>query len=182
MNLGTSGRSLAAALSLVVLAGCGGSGRTADDGIVPPCPEVQRARDLSELVRYRPGPSRDLTDVEFEAAIVDFAGSCTTRSDQVALDMIVSIDAARGPAATSTTVNVPYLVAVEGPDGEILNRQVFTLQADFSGNRSQVALADRIELIIPLRTGETGAGYRVWLGMLMTEAELQDAQARRGRR
>ena len=43
---------------------------------VYPCPKLYVLADAGSLVRFKPGPGRDITDILFEGNVADFTGTC----------------------------------------------------------------------------------------------------------
>src|SRR5688572_25720437 len=62
------------------------------------CPRVAVLNELAELVRFRPGPGRDLTDVELEAKFSGLSYGCSYDRQSVNVQVEVEIEMARGPA------------------------------------------------------------------------------------
>ena len=77
---------------------------------VPPpaggCPKVAVLGDLAELVRFRAGGGRDLTDVEFSAKFSSFAFGCRYEKDSVTVEIDVEIDAGRGERPLASACRV----------------------------------------------------------------------------
>lgn len=160
------------ALLLPLLLGACGDG-TIGEKFPPPCPTAGLVRDTADLTRYR-GAGRDITDQVLTARLTGLAGSCRRDgSDTVVTTVRPGIDLVRGPAATSRTVDVAYFVAVL--DGEkILDKQVFTLAAEFPSNTDRLRLTgDEVELRLPVTQKRSAAVYRIQVGFQLTAAELQ---------
>ena len=50
------------------------------------------------MTKFKPGPGRDITDILFEAEIVNFAGDCDYDEGQAEIELSVQIRVERGPA------------------------------------------------------------------------------------
>ncbi len=166
-------------LGLLVSA-CGG-GTSPDDSFAPPCPGAAILRDAADLNRYR-GTGRDLTDLVLQGRITGLGGSCTRDgSDTVATTVSVGIELTRGPAAPGRQAELSYFVAVL--DGErILDKQVFTLRAEFPGNTDKLKLiGDEVELRLPTTPTKSAASYRIQVGFQLSPLELEVNRARPAR-
>jgi len=159
----------AVGLSCLLLTGCG----ALMDDPPGPCPVATQVGDASRLTRFKAG-SGDLSDVVFEVAIENVAYACEYDGDE-AVDMTVTITmvASQGPANLEAVANYDYFVAVATTDREILAREDFSISVPFQGNLKRVKVTETVEPRIPLKQNETGANYRVFVGLAITEAELQ---------
>ncbi len=158
-------RIIGAAL-LVVVAACSGAP-------APPtaCPKVAVLSDLAELVRFRPGPGRDLTDVELEARFSNFAFGCRYDKESVAVEMDIQIEVTRGPAMTANKTAFEYFAAITNPTGEIVAKESFTAELEFKGNSTRVAVADELAQRIPLLDRANGANWTILLGLQLTDEQ-----------
>ena len=168
---------LATAL-LLVLAGCSALGTK----VQPPCPPVLVLKDTAELVRFRPGPGRDITDVLFRANVVDFRAQCkyNRARTEVDIDLSVLFDVRRGPADRERKAAFDYFVAIPqfypAPQG----KQVFPTGVAFEGNQVRLRYRDRIELTVPLDPKRSRGDYAIYIGFQLTPDEVA-ASRRRGR-
>jgi hypothetical protein len=80
---------------LLALAGCGAF---SSDKYRAPCPNYLILGLADVLVKFLPGPGRDITDIQYEAEIVDFAGSCEHDSKGVSVTLNIAFSVKRGPA------------------------------------------------------------------------------------
>ena len=160
-----------ALLLALTLTACGDG--TVGERFPPPCPTAGLVRDTADLTRYR-GAGRDITDQVLSARLTGLGGSCRRDGpDIVVTTVTVGVDLTRGPAASSRNAEVSYFVAVV--DGEkILEKQVFTLTAEFPGNTDRLRLkGDEVELRLPVTPKRSAAVYRIEVGFQLTAAELQ---------
>ena len=143
----------------------------------PPCPAAGLVRDVADLTRYR-GAGRDITDQVLTARLTGLSGRCQRDgSDVVVATVTVGVDLTRGPAAPSRNADIAYFVAVV--DGEkILEKQVFTLTAEFPSNTDRLRLTgDEVELHLPVTPKRSAAVYRIEVGLQLTAAELERNRA-----
>ena len=139
-----------------------------------PCPRVSVLGVAAKLVLFRPGPGRDLIDVEFEGEITPLGGGCNYVDRDRAIEMRLEfrIAALRGPAAVGPTVEFPYFVAIVGPDQAILAKQVFASPIEFEKNRRRAGALEQTDQTIPLAEGQTGADFEILVGFQLTAAQL----------
>ena len=156
-------------LSCLLLSGCG----ALMDEPPGPCPVATQVNDASRLTRFKAG-SGDLSDVLFEVGIDNVAYDCEYDGEE-AIDMVVTITmvANEGPANPEDSATFDYFVAVATTDRQILAREDFTVTVPFEGNLTRVKITETVESRIPLPPNTTGANYRVFVGLAVTEAELQ---------
>lgn len=133
-------------------------------------------RDAARLVDFR-GEGRDLTDTRYEVRIENTALACEIVEDDgertVEAEMRILFAAEKGPASESDTVRFGYFVAVGDKDRNILRRREFPLALSLPGNQTRVRAVETISPTIPLRDGESGADYRVYVGFVLTPEQLE---------
>ncbi|MBK8908216.1 MAG: hypothetical protein IPM60_10005 [Rhodospirillales bacterium] len=170
---------------LAVLAGCAGS----DDEVARPCPDITVLADAAAMTRFAPGAGQDLTDVEFEAQITDVLSRCDYSGDPEDHDLAVLvaltpvITASRGPANTGQVATLDYFVSVVDQSKTVLNKQQFSMDIVFPENRSRVVVRDEDPLVtvqIPLQTVGSAGAYRLYVGLQLSEAELDYSRRRSG--
>jgi hypothetical protein len=171
-------RHLAAAISLLPLVNCGGPD---PDRFPPPCPQPSIPRDLGDLHIFR-GAGRDITDNILDGRITGISGSCTRDTTAVTVvTLSVNLNLTRGPANPRRTADVSYFVAVSDGD-TILDKQVYTLQAEFPPNTERLRLeGDPVQLRLPVTPQKTAAAYRVTVGFQLTPAQLEINRTRNTR-
>ena len=165
---------------IVALAGCGAR----DAQFAPACPRAGILSDAADLVRYRPGAGRDLTDQVFEAHLVGVAGACSygDTSRDLQTRVTVSFDVIRGPAASpAREEQLSVFVAVT--DGErILDKKLYPIRVRFPADVGQVRLTSpEITLVLPISADVSGAAYAVTAGFQLTPDELEANRSRRVR-
>lgn len=138
----------------------------------PPCPRVVGVPGAQSVARYSPA-GRDLTDVVYEATFQNAVLSCTYDTDAIDADMQVTIVAARGPADVDRKAALAYFVAVATSDNNVLARKEFDLEIPFPENKTRIAAVEEITQHIPLKEGQTGADYVIYVGLALTPEELK---------
>jgi len=162
----------------VALQGCGLIGSPP-----PPCPRVAIMDQAKTATFFRDGPGRDLTDVTFEALIVDLVGACDYDIDgddsSVSLEYSILFTATRGPAATSNQITVPFFVALADPEGGLVAKQVFEAQLVFPEYAVRVQSTEEIHQEIPFNQAHHGADYETFVGFQLSRGQLEDLRRMR---
>lgn len=158
-----SGLLVAASL---VLAACA---KDAEEQVA--CPGVEVLQDLGEMVRFQPGPGRDVTDVLLEAWVDGVGGECFLGGNELTVDLNVRIGTRRGPATKTDKARIGYFVAITDPNRNVLVRERFETTAPFS-SRKTILFEDILDLNIPLRPGMQTDGFSIYVGLELSEQEL----------
>ncbi len=178
----TAGAGLALA-ALLGLAAC----QQGPEAPPPECPAIAIVQDASELTLFVPGPGRDLIDVTLEARVSEFGGFCNTdidddtRAGEVEIDLEVLFEATRGPASTSLEATISYFIAITDSNENILARETFDTDLEFEGNRNRIGFVEELSQTIPLRAGEFGEDFKVFIGFQLTEEQLEYNRNKLGR-
>jgi hypothetical protein len=171
-------RLLFLALSGLSLTGCGIFGR---DKPPPPCLPVVVLRDAAELVRYRPGAGRDLTDVVDHTKFARFGSKCDYSKDRVDVDLALDIVVEQGPAASSREVHVPYFVAIVDADQHILAKKVFETVIELEQGHRRGGVREETEQIVPLATVDDRRRYEIMIGFQLSHEQLEENRRRQQR-
>ncbi len=156
----------------IVLAACSG------DQVAVACPQAAQIKDASRLTRFS-GAGRDLTDVLFEAEIKQLQLVCEYDDGVVEASLKIVFQALRGPANRQGRAPVRYFVAIADRGKAILAREEFDLEIPFRGNQTRVAISEELGPRIPLRPGESGTDYRIYVGFTLTREEMRYNRRRR---
>jgi len=148
----------------------------------PPCPPVLVLKDASEMVRFRPGPGRDVTDVLFSASIVNFLATCAYNRKRTEVDINLFVDfvVVRGPADQTRKAAFDYFVAIPHFHPAPQGKRVLPTGVQFEGNQTRLRYRDRVELTIPLDPKRPRSEYSVYIGFQLTPEEIEANRKRRG--
>ena len=139
-------------LPVLLLAGCSSN----KNAFAPACPRAAILADAADLLRYRDGGGRDLTDLVLSARILGVSGDCKPgeTSRQLATQMQVTFEVTRGPAMGQRDVDMMLFVAVSDQD-QILDKKLFPVHVVFPSNVEirRGLCADRR---VPTDAGRTG--------------------------
>jgi len=145
----------------------------------PPCPQVRLLADGAKLTRFAPGPGRDIIDIVHEEKITGFAQGCEFETDDTGAGTLTvwaapTIVSSRGPANTSGRTEFSYFIAATDAQKNILRRdrydRAFTYTRDVPRIRWQNPEPEKI--ILPLKAGQNGKDFLVYLSLVLTRDEL----------
>lgn len=155
-----------ALLALLALSGCGA------DKIVPPCPPVRIDTATAVMTKFKDGAAQDMANMEYRAELVGYKGQCTFKDDRVELSMDIDFAFEAGPAARGE-VKVPYFVAIPQffprPEG----KRVLEFNANEGKKGAQRIREANVRTIIPLKKDEPAAAFDVYIGLQLTQQQLE---------
>lgn len=164
----------ACAALAVALAGCADNVATQSR----PCPQVRVVQDASYLTRFV-GESEDLTNTSFEARITRSASVCfyeenlSTGETVIRSEIKIELAASRGPNNPDSAARFRYRVGVTGPGGKLLpGPQLLDVEIPFTASRVQGTVQDEVFVYTPVKQGENGDFYRIWISLEVTPKEL----------
>lgn len=174
-------RSIALFASLLALSAC----KAFDKEEPPICPRVSALADSIAMTKFRPGPGRDLTDVELRAEMTSYHGSCRydAEAKQMHVTLQVGIDAERRPALVGRRADISYYIAIPAfyPDPQA--KQILPVALEFSESSNRVHYTDgEVEIAIPMENFKELPKYEVFVGLQLTPDELDfNRQQKRGK-
>ena len=144
-----------------------------------PCPEILIPIDSAKLTRFIPGPGRDIIDVLHEEQLTGFAHRCEYDTDEtgvgaVVIEIFPAFESARGPANAENLAQFEYYIAIADLNKTVLEKMRFPMAIPFPEYMSRVRWQSEepIVLNIPLKAGQNGADFEVFIGLQMTRDEL----------
>ncbi len=152
----------------------------------PPCPEVSVLPEAATVTRFREGPGRDIIDEIYSGKIFDISRVCEHDIDEdtgegtLSMEIHLVIQAERGAANTDRRARFDYFVALtDSTKKKIFKNEVFALPAAFPGNFNRISIADEpVELTIPLKKGQTGKDFLVFVGFQLNREEMKTNRLR----
>jgi len=166
------GLRLAAVLAVATaLAACGSA-----KGPPQPCPAVLVQKELGYMTQFGAN-GQDLSDIAYEAHIDTFSTYCVYSSDQdpnyIRTAIKLQLAATRGPKFSGDKASFKYFVAVTGPGGERLKKDVFDVDVDFSKGQVSNITIDEIDPIkVFPKPNENGDFYRIYIGLDLSKDQL----------
>ena len=174
-------RWLTLAAVLPAVAGCSWIDKKKEQ---PPCPRVSVLADSARMVRFKPGPGRDISDVELSANFSDFKGSCLYDWDKkvMSVNLQIVIDAQRGPAAQGRKSELSYFVAIPAFFPSDKAKVVMPVSLEFPDTTDRVRYGDKeVSLNIPIPRIKELAAYEVFIGLQLTEDQVEYNRNAKGR-
>ena len=149
------------------------------DPIVLKCPTYWVVSDAASVVKFRDGPGRDLTDVNYEGEIVGVQLGCVSNINKRTLagtmdvDVTVRFDAGRGPANRDHKARFDYFVKVLDPNRNILKGESLSVVIDFPGNKTRVRFRSLpLTLELPITSKWPNSYYQIFVGFKLTREQL----------
>ncbi len=137
------------------------------------CPPAGAMYQTARLVQFE-GDEQLFPNVQYTGEIVDVRLYCRyAGTDPVRAEVEIDFAFGKGPAATSNRKDYGYWVAVTRRSGKVLNKEYFTVQADFSDG-PVTGETEVIQRIIIPRNDESvsAANFEVLIGFNLTEDQL----------
>ena len=169
--MGMRERFVLAAMAAGALAGCG-----APSTLPIACPTPGILAEGADLTRYRPGGTRDLTTLEWDARLAGLGGGCNpgrgNRSVDVTLAARFTVE--RGPGAEGRVVELPWFVAVVDRKTEaILSRQSFLERVGFARNETRTSgESEPVTVSLPVGEERRAQDYRILVSFQLSEEDL----------
>ncbi|PKU23751.1 hypothetical protein [Telmatospirillum siberiense] len=174
-------RSIVLFSSLLALSAC----KAFDKEEPPLCPRVSALADSVTLTKFKPGPGRDLTDVELKAEMTSYHGSChyDAEAKQMHVLLEVGIDAERRPGLAGRTAQVAYYIAVPTFYPDPKAKQILPVTLQFADDSNRLHYTDsEVDIAIPMANFKDLTKYEVFVGLQLTPDELAfNRQQKRGR-
>lgn len=170
-------RILALSSALLALSACQ-SGSNIGDAFdtrqnVGSCPPAGAIYNASRIVVFD-GDTQRFPNVEYTGEIADVRLYCRyTGTDPVRAEIEIDFAFGKGPAATSNRRDYGYWIAVTRRSGKVLEKEYFTVNADFSDG-PVIAESELIQSIIIPRADESvsAANFEILIGFDLTEDQL----------
>ena len=143
--------------------------------IVPPCPIVRVDNATASLTKFKDGPGRETSDVEYRADITGFKGECDYGKDKVEVTFNIDFAVTGGAAAKGGTAPLYYFVAIPQFFPDTSGKRVVQVEAKLparSAQRQTFSESD-VHVTIPFKKDETGASFDVYVGFQVDAAQLE---------
>ena len=171
--------SIARTAAIVALVGAAVTSCT--NNTLPPCPAVRIDSTTARLTQFKEGAGRDIKDVEYQAELIAYQGACTFSEKGVEVQMDLDVALAAGPAAKKDPASLYYFVAVPQLFPNPVGKRLFKLSQSLPtspGEKERVKESD-IRVFIPLKKDEPAAAYDVYVGLQLTNEQLDYNRSQR---
>lgn len=138
------------------------------------CPRVAVLGDAAQLTKFVPGAPQTQDNVMYTARMTDVSSDCVYRGEtreKMENNLRVAVEAQRGPALRSNTVEEEYFVAVLDRAGNVLSKRVMTMTIDF-GSSQRISTVEETWQLFDLTGGGGGPSFEIWSGFQLTDAEV----------
>lgn len=139
------------------------------------CPTIFIPKNTDTLIRYtnpEEGGGRDITDIQYQAGVGYLSGSCTIDPDKIVMNFPILIEMRKGPANTTNEATIRVFLAVMNQKRERLTQTSIPYKIEFKGNNPIAVVNDPITIDIPKRPDQQGNQFVVYMGIEMSEAEI----------
>lgn len=147
---------------------------------IPPCPNVRVDSATETLTKFKDGPGRDVTDVEYQAEILGYKGQCVHHDDSV--DVIFDIDFAvtGGPAAKGGSADLYYFVAIPQFFPQPVGKRIIPVETKLPERASErIRFTESgVRVTIPLKKDQPAASFDVYTGFQLDNAQLDYNRSR----
>lgn len=154
-------------------------GACTPDRTIPPCPNVRVDSVTANLTQFRDGPGREVSDIAYQAEIVNYKGTCTQDLDKnnvegtAEVEMEIEMAMATGPAAPKGDVPLYYFVAIPQLYPDPAGKKIFEVRRTSTGGPSKVERwTEHVTLTLPVTKARPSAGYDIYVGFQLTDAQL----------
>ena len=140
-----------------------------------PCPAAGSVYDAARLVRFADEAER-FSNITFTGEIVDVRTFCRyVEDDPIVAQVEIDFAFGRGPAGTENRQTYEYFVAVTRTNRAVMDKEVFTVEADFGRDGQLDGKTELINRITIPRADETisGANFEILVGFELTEEQLE---------
>ena len=162
------------------------------------CPGVGVIKDAATVTKFLPGAGRSEKDLLYYGEITDARVSCVHDLRRYAvpqavlaglsddeslppvvgymkLEMKVTMRMRTGSSAPIGRHTLRYFVSITDDERRnVLNKEVFDLTVNLPRNPLRLTLTDKpIELQIPLRQGQSGKEYEIFVGFQLSGVDLE---------
>jgi hypothetical protein len=161
--------SIAASLALVVSA-CGSSD---PEQPAAPCPTVLFLKGAERTADYRPGSSPRPADLRHLAVLTELVSICRYEANGVDVALRFDLVAEKGPAYEGGPLRLTYFVASLDPDQQVLSKPLFDVDIEFPEDQQRAGSTQEMTLHMPAVTEAAGAGYSVFVGFQLDDAEMR---------
>ena len=157
-------------VALLALASCGA------DKVIPPCPPVRIDSATADLTRFKDGAQPgDMKAAAYHAQLAGYKGQCKFGKDKVDVTMDIDFTLEPGPAAKAgEPVTLYYFVAIPQFYPQPAGKQIMTVTHELPAYGKEAAHIHEsgVHVMIPLKKDQPGAAFDVYVGLQLTQTEL----------
>jgi hypothetical protein len=113
-------------------------------------------------------------DLVASARVQGIEGGCKFGKDGITLDLTINFTGHQGPKGSKLdSQKFPYFLAVLSPDGQILQRQVFSTTVSFDNGAGGGTSSEEHRIRVPLKDLSLSPSYQIAAGFTLTPRQAQ---------
>lgn len=140
--------------------------------VVQVCPPVGIVARTGTLTRFA-GEGRDQFDVELRGTISGLSTKCEDTPNGVRAIVQFDVVVQKGPAATLSSVDLDYFVAISQQSDELLDKRVYSTSHTFPPGQTRSLVHETLAVDMPVSDDDTTGGLEVLIGFQLGRAELE---------
>lgn len=147
-----------------------------------PCPPVGSLYDAARIVDFGGADENVYGRIQYTGEIVNVSSVCRyVDDDPVRVELEIDFAFGRGPEGSERRHDFDYWVAVTRRDGKVLNKEMFTVRADFA-DQNIIGTSEVLQRVIIPRVDDSisAANFEIIVGFDLSDDQL--AFNREGRR
>ena len=145
--------------------------------LATPCPQIQIVKDLGSLSDFTDDQRTFYENMIAQMDIKKRQSSCELATSSATVDLALLFTGTLGPKARQQKSDKPFLtypffVAVTGPNGKIMAKEIFAVSMSFETGETTRTHTEYLRQIIPVRSKETAFQYQVLVGFQLSPEQL----------
>ncbi|MCZ6859912.1 MAG: hypothetical protein O7I42_06500 [Alphaproteobacteria bacterium] len=148
------------------------------------CPRVAVLNHASSVTKFAGGERDEPANALYRLEMTDISMTCKyggSGLEELEANVKVTVTALRGPKYQGGIGRVVYFVVVTDRSGAVLAKRTFPIRFDLRG-RPEINFTEGSWMFVDLaaRGGGGGAGFEIWTGFQLSDAELAYNRRRLG--
>jgi predicted small secreted protein len=142
-----------------------------------PCPPVKVMDELRTMIEFK-DLSKPTAETETgRLTMGEVTARCDTLGGDLAVHLDIKVDGKLGPKARIKATDkpsfaFPYFVAVTGPQGGVLAKEIFAASTTYDAKQETLSQTEAITQHIPLADDGTIPAYSILIGFQLSEEQL----------
>ena len=137
--------------------------------VCPPLGIVARTGNLTRFV----GEGRDQYDVEIRATISGLSAKCEDTPNGVRAIVQFDVIVQKGPAATLSSVDLDYFVAISRESDALIDKRVYSTSHALGPGQTRNLVHETLAVDMPVSDDKTTGGLEVLIGFQLERGELE---------
>ena len=145
--------------------------------LASPCPQIEIVDDLGMIYDFVSDNNQSKQNLIANVKISNGGSECELATNSAIVDLTLEFNGELGPKARQRKSDKPFLtypffVAVTGPNGKIMAKEVFAMSMSFDPGQNKRRHEENLRQIIPIKGKELAFKYRVYVGFQLTPEQL----------